>query len=288
MPRPGEQTRDAIAAAAEEFDAQVASGPRVLALAVLLTGAAAPWLGRGAVGVRVQHLHREHDRRGHRQRRRRGWLRRVVNWTQNGAVMANPVAGSVLYNSGFGCGGNCSGSSAPATQHVQPGTANGITATLYACVAIPGGSKCGTQTTTQSFAPGSHVAISPAASVVAKVHVNCFPATRAAGGASSTRQRRSSSIADQRMSKAHGRPTGTSGSARWAALSRSRGWPASSRQVTGAAQQFPAAHRAGLDKMTAGPCITAIWSFAPACVLSLPENFPEWRDSLKVPRFTPW
>ena len=45
MPRPGEQTRDAIAAAAEEFDAQVASGPRVLALAVLLTGAAAPLVG---------------------------------------------------------------------------------------------------------------------------------------------------------------------------------------------------------------------------------------------------
>src|SRR5215472_17433394 len=55
-----------------------------------------------------------------------------------------------------------------------------------------------------------------------------------------------------------------------------------------AVQQFPAAHRVGLDRMTVEPCITAMLSFAPACVLSRAENFPDCPDSLKEPRSTPW
>ena len=53
-------------------------------------------------------------------------------------------------------------------------------------------------------------------------------------------------------------------------------------------QQLAAAHRAGLERMTTGPCITAMLSLAPACVLSLVENFPDCPDSLKAPRSTPW
>ncbi len=103
------------------------------------------------------------------------------NWTQNGTVIANPSSGSVVYNSGLGCGGggiNCSfsNSSSPTTQYVQPDTANGITATLQVCVApLSGPAQCNTQTSTQSFAPGSSVSVNLPASVKAKSTSNCSP-----------------------------------------------------------------------------------------------------------------
>ena len=64
--------------------------------------------------------------------------------------------------------------------------------------------------------------------------------------------------------------------------------PGITLSVVGAAQQLAAAHRAGLERMTTGPCITAMLSLAPACVLSLMENFPDCPNSLKAPRSTPW
>ncbi len=98
------------------------------------------------------------------------------NWTQNGTVIANPTSGSVVYNSGFGCGGTCSLSSSSSTnQFVQPDTANGITATLQACVSVSGVAQCSTQTSTQSFAPGSSVSVSLPASVKGKSTSQCSP-----------------------------------------------------------------------------------------------------------------
>ncbi len=106
------------------------------------------------------------------------------NWMQNGVVIANPTSGSVLYNSGFGCQGSCRGSSgSSAAQFVQPDTANGITATLQACVSVPGGAQCNTQTATQSFAPGSSVSINLTASVKAKVNGQCFAGYPCGGSA---------------------------------------------------------------------------------------------------------
>ena len=101
------------------------------------------------------------------------------NWTQNGTVIPNPASGSVLYNSSSGCqvGGSCSDSSSnhSTIQFVQPDTANGLTATLLVCVPSDGGGQCNTQTSTQSFAPGSSVTVSLSASVKGKVTNNCFP-----------------------------------------------------------------------------------------------------------------
>lgn len=94
------------------------------------------------------------------------------NWTQNGTVIPNPTSGSVVYNYSFNCGIDCSiSSTGSALQFVQPDTANGITATLVACA----GSTCDTQTSTQSFAPGSSVSVSLSASAKGSVTSNCFP-----------------------------------------------------------------------------------------------------------------
>jgi hypothetical protein len=101
------------------------------------------------------------------------------NWTQNGVVIANPSSGSVVYNFGFGCSLlNCSISSSSSTlQFVQPDTANGLTATLEVCVPSGSGAtaQCNTQTSTQSFAPGSSVSVSLPASVKGKTTNNCSP-----------------------------------------------------------------------------------------------------------------
>jgi len=99
------------------------------------------------------------------------------NWTQNGTVIPNP-GGSVLYNSQSSCPfSTCSDSSSnySTIQFVQPDTANGLTATLQVCVPSDGGGRCNTQTSTQSFAPGSSVPVSLSASVKGKVTNNCFP-----------------------------------------------------------------------------------------------------------------
>jgi hypothetical protein len=99
------------------------------------------------------------------------------NWTQNGVVIANPSSGSAVYNFGFGCSLlNCSISSSGSTlQFVEPDTANGVTATLTVCAGSGTGAECNTQTSTQSFAPGSSISVSLPASVKAKVTANCFP-----------------------------------------------------------------------------------------------------------------
>ncbi len=99
------------------------------------------------------------------------------NWTQNGVVIANPTSGSVVYNYGPGCPlSNCGvSSSSSTTQFVQPDTANGLTATLQVCVSASGVAQCSTQTSTQSFAPGSSVSVSLPASVKGKSTSNCSP-----------------------------------------------------------------------------------------------------------------
>lgn len=101
------------------------------------------------------------------------------NWTQNGTVIPNPTSGSVRYNFQSSCPfSTCSDSSSnsPTLQFVQPDTANGITATLTVCV-VPLGqpAQCSTQTSAQSFAPGSSVSVGLSASVKGKSTNNCFP-----------------------------------------------------------------------------------------------------------------
>jgi hypothetical protein len=96
------------------------------------------------------------------------------NWTQNGTVIANPTSGSTVYNGSFnfvGPGAITLSSSGATNQYVQPDTANGITATLQACA----GTQCDTQTSTQSFAPGSSVSVSLSASAKANSPSQCFP-----------------------------------------------------------------------------------------------------------------
>lgn len=159
--------------------------PRALAAAVLIIGAAAPMLVMAQPAFASNTYTWSMTCGGTDKDGGEGGCNVSWNWTQNGTVIPNPTSGTVQYNSGFGCGGNCSGSSsnAPATQFVQPDTANGITATLDVCVSTgtlqP---QCNTQTTTQSFAPGSHVSISLTASVEAKVDRNCFPGYPCGGG----------------------------------------------------------------------------------------------------------
>jgi len=101
------------------------------------------------------------------------------NWTQNGVAIANPSSGSVVYNWGYNCplpSCSISSSSFSTIQFVQPDTANGLTATLEVCVTpLSGPGQCSTQTSTQSFAPGSSVSVSLPASVKAKSTNNCFP-----------------------------------------------------------------------------------------------------------------
>jgi len=146
--------------------------PRALALAVLLIGGAAPLAGGMAQPAFASNTYTWSVTCSGGGSCSVSW-----NWTQNGTVIPNPSSGSVVYNSGLDCVGICSVSSSnfPTTQFVQPDAANGITAAAQACVPVSGGSKCNTQTTTQSFAPGSHVSLSPAASVNAHVPANCSP-----------------------------------------------------------------------------------------------------------------
>src|SRR5215831_2150169 len=146
--------------------------PRALALAVLLIGGAAPLAGGMAQPAFASNTYTWSVTCSGGGSCSVSW-----NWTQNGTVIPNPSSGSVVYNSGLDCVGICSVSSSnfPTTQFVQPDAANGITAAAQACVPASGGSKCNTQTTTQSFTPGSHVSISLTASVDAHAQGNCFP-----------------------------------------------------------------------------------------------------------------
>jgi hypothetical protein len=146
--------------------------PRALALAVLLITGAALLAGAMAQPAFASNTYTWSVTCGGGGSCSVSW-----KWTQNGTVIPNPSSGSVVYNSGVDCLGICgvSSSNSPTTQFVQPDAASGITATAQVCVPVSGGTKCNTQTTTQSFAPGSHVSISLTASVDAHVPANCFP-----------------------------------------------------------------------------------------------------------------
>ena len=103
------------------------------------------------------------------------------NWTQNGTIIPNPTSGSVVYNGAFswtGPGAISVSSSGSTSQYVQPDTANGLTATLQACLAT----QCDTKTSTLSFAPGSSVPVSLSASVKGKSPSQCFPGYPCHGG----------------------------------------------------------------------------------------------------------
>ena len=146
--------------------------PRALALAVLLIGGAAPLAGAMAQPAFASNTYTWNVTCGGG-----GSCSVLWNWTQNGTVIPNPPSGPVIYNSGFDGVGTFSVNSSNyyPTQFVQPDAANGITAAAQACVPASSGSKCNTQTMTQSFAPGSHVPISLTASVDAHAQGNCFP-----------------------------------------------------------------------------------------------------------------